>query len=182
MDKLYFAVCKMDKSVEDSRSMIAAERGATVKARMMKYYLATTGMEVNAACHETEKKFEENDNDDDNDDFVDKDDLPLPDDLKESNDDSSDDKDDKEGETEGVKIINFWKARSKKLCHGMVISAWMCSPVKQLCRMQRNIITALKGMLQLNYSRNRFCLFDFFLGSRIVITNMFFIFRVIQIK
>jgi hypothetical protein len=37
--------------------------------------------------------------------FVDEDDLPLPDDLKESDEYSSDDKEIKEDKTEGVKII-----------------------------------------------------------------------------
>jgi hypothetical protein len=178
MDKLYFAVRKMDKSVEDSRLIldeleqtIAAERGATVQARMMKYYLATTGMEVNAACDEIEKKIEDDDIVDDEDDFVDEDDLPLPDDLKESDDDSSDDEEIEEGETEGVRIINFWKARSKKLRHGMAISAWMCSPVDKIMQDAKEHHTGLERDATTELFKKWFChevqvcLFDFFMIS-----------------
>jgi hypothetical protein len=140
MDKLYYAVRKMDRSLEESKSIleeiektISIERGATVQTRMMKYYLDTTGMEVNVACEELDKKDDDNNDDEDDDDcFNDEDDEPLPDDLQESDDDDSSVEELVEDSNEGEKIIHFWKMRSKKLRHEMAIAAWMCSPVEKI--------------------------------------------------
>ena len=61
MDKLYYAVRKMDISInktkallDETEQLIESERGGFVQARMMKYYLAASGSEVNAAGTEIE--------------------------------------------------------------------------------------------------------------------------------
>jgi hypothetical protein len=102
---------------------------------MMKYYLSTTGMDINAACEEIEKNDIENENNDDEvSDFEDDEEEPLPEDLEESDDDDEDETDDipDDDETKGDKMLRFWKARSRKLRHEMAISAWMCSPVAKI--------------------------------------------------
>ena len=146
MDKLYYAVRKMDKTLESLKGLldeiettIDTERGQTIQTRMMKYYLNTAGSEINAACDEIERSIEEEDSDD----TSDLDDDELPDDLYESDiedivstslnhDDDNETEAETETETEGSKIIKFWKARSKKLRHDLSIAAWMCSPVEQI--------------------------------------------------
>ena len=67
MDKLYYAVRKMDNSLIKTKKIldeiehsIDAERGSTVQSRMVKYYLATAGSEVNAVCEEIEKNMKMN--------------------------------------------------------------------------------------------------------------------------
>jgi hypothetical protein len=85
------------------------------------------------------KKSKKNDienenNDDDVSDFEDDEEEPLPDDLEESDDDDDDETENipDDDETEGDKMLRFWKARSRKLRHEMAISAWMCSPVAKI--------------------------------------------------
>ena len=149
MDKLYYAVRKMDKTLESLKGLldeietsIDNERGQTVQTRMMKYYLSTAGSEINAACDEIERSNEEDDFSDDTSDFKEDE---LPDDLYESdieddvntslnhdNDNETESEPETETETEVSNIIKFWKARSKKLRHDLSIAAWMCSPVDQI--------------------------------------------------
>ena len=146
MDKLYYAVRKMDKTLESVKTMldeiennINVERGATVQTRMMKYYLNTAGSEINAACEELDRNTEEEDSDE----TSDFDENELPDDLGESDvedviqnslnhDDDTVDITEAEAETEGSRIIKSWNSRSKKLRHELAIAAWMCSPVEQI--------------------------------------------------
>jgi hypothetical protein len=141
MEKLYYVVRKMDKSLlysktilDDMEKIISTERGATVQSRIMKYYLSTTGMEIDAACEELEKQNDSDNEDyDDASDFEEEDEGALPDDLEESDDESHDEMaKQQDNETEGDKMLRFWKARSRKLRHGLAISAWMCSPVAKI--------------------------------------------------
>ena len=145
MDKLYYAVRKMDKSLESTKKIlddietcIDEERGSTVQARMVKYYLSTTGSEVNAACDEIDRSNEDDTNSIDDSDLDEEE--QLPDDLEQSDEEGADirtapDEDEAtemEMETEGDKIIKFWNNRSKKLRHDLAIAAWMCSPVEKI--------------------------------------------------
>ena len=184
MDKLYYAVRKMDISInktkallDETEQLIESERGGFVQARMMKYYLATSGSEVNAACTEIEKDDDEEPELGDYDDEIEletEEDDELPDDFEKSDDESVASLHSGSEETEADKILRFWHLRSKKLRHDLSIAGWMCSPVEEIMQDAKEHHTGTERDAVTSLFKKWFC-------HEVRLTFVFYILYILQL-
>ena len=129
------SIQKTKNLLDETKHQIESERGGFIQARMMKYYLGTSGSEVNTTCTEIEKEDNEDTEYDDYNDGSDsetEEEEDLPDDFEKSDTESITEDVSDSDETEADKILRFWQLRSKKLKHDLSIAGWMCSPVEEI--------------------------------------------------